>query len=194
MGRVSRTVSELKVRLKKLIFLGAAANVTMDLNGLDADDIQYLQENNTSDVEMDEEEGDVEANAEEEDEQQEEEEEEEDDEDEEEEEAEEEEEEEWVVKKTPYCGEKTPSKVPAGQRPKQPERQSNIQGFKWPCVICKAKFKDTRAVMTHFSACVKKNGNPHGFHWWDGRGIDKDILPRCCRVRRTSNKKGGRKG
>lgn len=65
-----------------------------------------------------------------------------------------------------FCGIVMASRVKEGAKPHQPVRSGSLvdTGKIFRCIICDASFNSMRHVEAHFPACVKINGNPHGFH------------------------------
>ena len=79
---------------------------------------------------------------------------------------------------TAYCGIPSPSKLEPGQAPIQaPMKYNGSRPLTWKCIICDAGFYDKRRVFTHFPDCVKRNGNPNAYHWYDHDSIDETNLP-----------------
>lgn len=58
------------------------------------------------------------------------------------------------------------SKLSAGQAPNQGDYERNERQVH-PCIICDRRFATRDQVGLHFSACVKRNGNPNGARWND---------------------------
>lgn len=71
-----------------------------------------------------------------------------------------------------------PSKVPAGQLPKQGCWEEDERTI-YPCSICGRMFVRKNHVQVHMSACVNRNGNPNGARWddaWRNRAIQEGIV------------------
>lgn len=68
---------------------------------------------------------------------------------------------------TDVCGVVKPTPSPNHRVILPPQEDTGVpRPFK--CVICKSGFTRPAHVEDHFKkACVKRNGNPHGFHWFD---------------------------
>lgn len=77
---------------------------------------------------------------------------------------------------TEACGIVTPSRLAPGQAPTQSglNRASNP----FHCPICDSKFDRRHSVKTHFSSCVRKNGNPQGKFWLDHPSLSSYKGPR----------------
>ena len=79
-------------------------------------------------------------------------------------------------KHTEFCG----VVVAAPNASTIPAPRANDQGqrnYKFCCVICNEAFRDQRRVYSHFSGCVKRNGNVNGAHWYDHPSINETKLP-----------------
>lgn len=75
----------------------------------------------------------------------------------------------YKAKCTRYCGKIIPSKVAAGQQPKQHQRRRPLVGeVAMQCTICGAGYElkegTLNAINVHFETCVERNGNPKGYH------------------------------
>ena len=70
---------------------------------------------------------------------------------------------------TEVCGVFSESRVPAGCNPAQHiPRPSELKRRKnMTCIICGSKFEVKQYVRNHFPKCVRKNGNPNRYSWFD---------------------------
>ena len=83
---------------------------------------------------------------------------------------------------TSACGNRTPEI-------KEPVAGGSGKG-KYRCPRCLGRFTRPRNIKDHFVSCVRKYGNPQGFHWFDHQSLaatKKWLLNRLPRARQEEN-------
>ncbi|KAL8721486.1 MAG: hypothetical protein Q9225_001831 [Loekoesia sp. 1 TL-2023] len=94
---------------------------------------------------------------------------------------------------TSYCGRVIPSKLKGGEAPQLPRQKSESTETDVRCIICGAGYEGPNRryhVEQHFPICVKRNGNPEGYHWFDSPAAGEQTN-RCLETRSRCHYENG---